>query len=199
MTFFPSRSYWLCLLAVSSVAENDTNETVNTVNASENVSTTSHITSACHIKCDGLSELQVDLYDLRLRQASGEEVSLLEQCMTVQKHADVVKCIMHGDGLSEASCVQANEELEVLRANCVLVGRDILAPLVESLGNPVVSFTLLFLGYGPYEVTNPKKGALIYKMVSGLPRSTYTPTRCTHCMPASGALLREVLRTLGTT
>lgn len=45
---------------------------------------------------------------------------------------------------------------EVLRTNCILVGRDLLAPLVES---------------------------------------TYTPTRCMHCMPASGALLRQVLRT----
>ncbi|CAE7216239.1 unnamed protein product [Symbiodinium pilosum] len=86
----------------------------------------------------------------------GELVCSAMAKITCTCQAAVAKCILQGAGLDEASCTQANEELEVLRANCVLVGRDILDPFVES---------------------------------------TYTATRCTHCMPASGALLRQVLRT----
>eukprot|EP00439_Symbiodinium_sp_Y106_P020504 s2742_g2.t1 len=37
-------------------------------------------------------------------------------------------------GVDEPSCAQANEELEVLRTNCILVGRDLLAPLVLRTG-----------------------------------------------------------------
>eukprot|EP00439_Symbiodinium_sp_Y106_P023474 s4226_g2.t2 len=101
---FPSQKFWLLLLAAPTMASNDT------TNATVNVSTSLQMTTACHAVCDGLSDLQLDLHELRQRHVSGEDVTLLEQCMAArcpssrsfrklsarsfpQRHAAVVKCI----------------------------------------------------------------------------------------------------------
>ncbi|CAE7577858.1 unnamed protein product [Symbiodinium sp. KB8] len=87
----PGQKCWLMLLAAPTMANNDT------TNTTANVSTSLQMTTACHAVCDGLSDLQLDLHALRQRQVSGEDVTLLEQCMTAQKHAAVVKCILQAD------------------------------------------------------------------------------------------------------
>ncbi|CAJ1421510.1 unnamed protein product [Effrenium voratum] len=48
----------------------------------------------------------------------------------------VVKCLLQDAGLQEDSCTQVIATLEVLQANCVLLGRDILSPMVESSYEP---------------------------------------------------------------
>jgi len=50
----------------------------------------------------------------------------------VQKHVETVQCILQGPGKGEVACAAVSVSLEVYKANCMGVGRDILTPFVES-------------------------------------------------------------------
>eukprot|EP00438_Fugacium_kawagutii_P025926 Skav202345 [mRNA] locus=scaffold2638:121568:122518:- [translate_table: standard] len=109
------------------------NDTVSTTAlANDTVSTTDLVQTQCHIACEGLAALQATLTELKTRDAEGEDVSLLDQCMAVQRQVETVQCLLQGPGKGEMSCTPATTNLEVLKAKCVMVGHDILTPLVES-------------------------------------------------------------------
>eukprot|EP00434_Breviolum_minutum_P009828 symbB.v1.2.008656.t1/scaffold540.1/size189765/21 len=62
--------------------------------SNDNVSTTLFPQTQCHISCTNLEALQSTLYDLKRRDAEGEDVTLLDQCIAVQKHVETVQCIL---------------------------------------------------------------------------------------------------------
>lgn len=136
---------------------NDVNDTNGSL--AETVSTTTLARSACHVACDGLSALQATMTDLKTRDAEGEDVTLLDQCMAVQRHVEAVQCLLQGPGKVEDSCISVSTSLEVLKANCVMVGRDILTPLVEST-YPATRCTLCEVASGQIRHVSVPEGLL---------------------------------------
>ena len=109
-----SNSYSNRLLIGSDAHGQIVNDTlsVNDTNGylAETVSTTTLARSACHVACDGLSALQATMTDLKTRDAEGEDVTLLDQCLAVQRHVEAVQCLLQGPGKEEDSCISVFDQ-----------------------------------------------------------------------------------------